>query len=121
MATVKSSLDKLSNKDTYSLLMFVLFKLKDVPTIAPLSQLVYLLDEENLIKLLKYFGGQTITFPTLDDLQETIFALSLYKKVVIDNIDYNISLKDIPSSVLNQVLSKYDDICKIMEDYSFVY
>ena len=121
MATVKNSLDKLSNKDTYSLLMFVLFKLKDVSTIAPLSQLVYLLDEDNLIKLLKYFGGQTVTFPTLDDLQDTIFALSLYKKVAIDNLDYDTALKEIPSSYINSVLNKYDDICKIMEDYSFVY
>ena len=120
MGTVKSSLDKLSNKDTYSLLMFVLFKLKDVPTIAPLSQLVYLLDEENLIKLLKYFGGQTITFPTLDDLQEVIYAFTLYKKVKIDNLSYEQSLKEIPANMLNSILNKYDDVCKIMEDYSFV-
>lgn len=120
MRNVKSSLDLLSKKDTYSLLMFVLFKLQLTPEMGVLSQLVYLLDEESLVKLLKYFGGQTITFPTVDELRLLIHTLTLYKRVDIDNENFNSCVDEIPQAIQKSVLEQYYKVKQIMEDYSFV-
>ena len=119
MNNVKSSLDTLSKTDTYSLLMFVLFKLNEDPELSVLSQLVYLLDEETIIKLLKYFGGQTITFPTVDELKILIHTLTLYKRVDIDGEDFYQCISDIPEPVKKSVLNQYNSVKTIMEDYSF--
>ena len=120
MRNVKSSLDTLSKMDTYSLLMFVLFRLQQVPETSVLSQLVYLLDEESLVKLLKYFGGQTVTFPTVEELRLLIHTLTLYKRVDIDNQDFTSCVDEIPQSLQSAVLAQYYQVKQIMEDYSFV-
>lgn len=117
---VKKSLDNLSRKDIYSLLMFVLFKSNEVPELATLSQLVYLLDEENFIKLIKYYSGQTIVIPTIDEFRELIHALVLYKDVVIDGIPFDKSIKSIPDELKDSVFSKFESIKSVMQEYSFV-
>ena len=118
--SVKKSLDKLSKKDIYSLLMFVLFKTNDVPELATLSQLIYLLDEDNFIKLIKYFGGQKIVVPTLSEVRELIYTLITYKLIEIDNINFEEAIKNIPDELKESVLSNYDKIKSIMLEYSFV-
>lgn len=120
MNSVKNSLDKLSTKDVQSMLMFVLFKLREIPEVAPLSQLVYLLDENSLIKLLKYFGGQTITFPTIEDLRILIHTLTLYKSVDIDHDDFDSKLAEVPSEILTPVTDLYNEVKDLMEEYVFV-
>lgn len=117
---VKRSLDNLVSKDVYSLLMFVLFKSSDVPELAVLSQLIYLLDEENFIKLIKYFGGQKIVVPTLDELRELIYCLTLYKSVEIDKKDFKLSLSLVPEELRDNVVSKFNGIKYIMKEYDFV-
>jgi len=59
----KASLDNLKLQDVYSLLLFALYRIKDVPDFAVLSELCYLLDGNNITRLLTYFAGKTITFP----------------------------------------------------------
>lgn len=100
--------------------MFVLFKASDVPELAILSQLVYLLDEENFIKLIKYFGGQKIVVPTLDELRELIYCLTLYKNVEIDKKDFKVSFSLIPEELRDSVALKYNGIKSIMKEYNFV-
>lgn len=117
---VRKTLDDLSLKDTYSLLMFVIFKLQSVPEMATLSQLVYLLDENTLIKLLKYYEGQTITIPKLKDLENLIYALSLYQSVDIEKQDINELLSKIPKSSSKDILDIYEKIKVIMQEYQFV-
>lgn len=118
--SVKSALDKLSNKDIYSLLMFVLFKVNEVPELAVLSQLIYLLDEDSFIKLLKYFGGQKIVIPTINDLRVLIHSLVMYKSIELDGLDFNSSFNNIPDELKEDVLYKYESIKNIMSEYSFV-
>lgn len=119
MSRVSNALDKLTLKDTYSMVMFVLFKCQDIPELAPLSQLIYLFDENTVIKLLKYFGGQTLTFPKIQDLETLIYTLTLYKQVEIDGNELDSSLELIPSEMRTTVMKMYNKVCDVMENYSF--
>lgn len=114
---VFTSLDKLTQPNVYSLLLFVLFKLSDLPETAPLSQLVYVLDKDNFIKLLKYFGGSTVTFPTIHELQVVIYCLTLYQSVNLGGSSLEEKMEEIPEVLREDVLSQYSQVVTIMEDY----
>lgn len=116
----KKDLDSLSSKDTYSLVMFVLFKLRSIPEYAILSQLVYLLDEKSFIKLLKYYAGETITIPTLEELEVIIKTLNLYHSVEIEGQDFDDALDNLDEEDQPKVKKVYNRVRKIMEKYSFV-
>lgn len=64
--------------DIYSLILFALFKLRDIPDYLVLSELVYILDKDSLLKLCEYFGGTTIHIPTIDELESLLYSLLLY-------------------------------------------
>ena len=89
MSRPKTELDNLRTKDIYSLIMFALFKLKDLPEYSALSELAYILDKENLLKLCEFFGGMTITIPTMQELESIVYSLVLYQYVNIDGMEYN--------------------------------
>lgn len=78
VARRKVELDTLRDKDIYSLVMFALFKLRDIPEYSSLSELAYVLDRENMLKLCEYFGGLTIRIPTIDELESILYSLVLY-------------------------------------------
>lgn len=120
--TVREELDKLKTTDIYSLLLFVLYKLNEVPEYSALSELAYILDKNNLLKLCEYFGGVTIKIPTVDDLEELVDCLLLYQYVNIDRIPYEEAVKQIgfPSSKLRRVKTNYNKICNILSEYTFV-
>ncbi len=80
----KEELAKLRDTDIYSLILFSLYKLKDIKEYSTLSELAYILDKESLLKLCQYFGGLTIKIPTISELETLVYALVLYQKVNID-------------------------------------
>lgn len=84
---IKNELEKLKQIDIWSLMLFVLYNFQSIPEYAALSELAYILDEKNLLKLCEYFGGQTIKIPTIDQLEETIYAMLLYQYIDIEKID----------------------------------
>lgn len=94
----------------------------DNPEYSSLSQLAYVLDRENLLNLCEYFGGQTITIPTMKELESLIYSLLLYQYVKIDKIDYDKAIELIghESCELRQVKKRYHALCKIMEKYTFI-
>jgi hypothetical protein len=49
-----------------------------VPDYMVLSELVYVLDKDNLLKLCEYFGGSTIKIPTIKELESIVYSLLLY-------------------------------------------
>ena len=65
---IKKNLNSLHLSDIYSLMLFVLFKVQDIPEYAVVSELCYLLDGANMTRLLTYLAGRTITFPTEAEL-----------------------------------------------------
>ena len=122
MASIKKELDKLKTVDVYSLLLFVLFKLRDIPEYSTLSELSYILDREGLLNMCEYFGGQTIAIPTVAELEGIVHALLLYQYVQLDGMSYTAAIKKLglESYKLRQVKKDYRRICEILENYEFI-
>ena len=64
--TIKEELNQLKETDVYSMLLFVLYKMRGIEEYSILSELAYILDKKNLLNLCEYFGGLTIKIPTID-------------------------------------------------------
>ena len=121
MMKIREELEKLKSVDIYSLLMFALFKLRDIPEYSTLSELVYLIDRENLLKLCEYFGGLTITIPTISELESLVYSLLLYQYVDIDNMKYDDAVDIIghKSCDLRKVKSDYLKMKGLLSKYDF--
>ena len=118
---IKEELEKLKTVDIYSLLMFALFKIRDIPEYSTLSELVYLIDKEDLLKLCEYFGGLTITIPTIEELESLIYSLLLYQYVDIEGMKYDDATELIgyKSSDLRKVKTDYTKLKGILMKYDF--
>lgn len=116
---VKKDLDRLSLKDTYSMMMFVLYKMRDIPQMAPLSQLVYILDEQSLLKVMKYFGGKTVTFPTVDEFKRLVEVLLIYDGVDMKGGKLSEHLPN-GDEDKTAVIELYSKVKEIMNEYEFV-
>ena len=118
---IKEELAKLKDIDVYSLMLFAMFKLRDIPEYAYLTDMVYILDKDRLFRLCEYVGGLTIKIPTIEELESIIYSLVLYQFVNIDGMDYDDAVKIIghKSSQLRQVKSDYVKICDILDRYDF--
>ena len=90
--SIKTELKKLKEVDIWSLMLFVLYNFQKIPEYSTLSELAYIVDEKTLLKLCEYFGGQTITIPTIDQLEETIYAMLLYQYTDIEHIPFDEAL-----------------------------
>lgn len=119
---IKAELLKLKQTDIYSLLLFALYKIQEIPEYSTLSELAFILDKDNILKLCEYFGGTTIKVPTIEELESLIYALVLYQYVKIDNIPYEKATEMIghKSNELRKVKSDYTKLCEILEKYDFV-
>lgn len=121
MGRIREELTKLKDVDVYSLILFVLFKARNVPELASLSELAYVLDKDNLLKLCEYFGGQTITIPTITELEELVYSLVLYQYVDIDGMPYEEAIKIIGHKrvELRTVKSNYTKLKQVLDTYQF--
>lgn len=119
--TIKEELQKLKTTDLFSLLLFVLYKIRDIDEYSTISELAYVLDKENLLNLCEYFGGLTIKVPTIDELESIINSLLLYQYINIDGYSYNDAVKKIgfESHQLRKIKKDYNKIVDILDDYSF--
>ena len=118
---ISSSLDKLKTADIYSLMLFVLYKLKDSEKYSTLSELSYLLDKDSLLKLCQYYGGLTITIPKISDLEKVLNGLLLFQQVDLENKDFDetISNFDMKKSERESLIDTYVEIKKTIENYRF--
>ena len=115
-------LDNLTVTDTYSLIMFALYKLRDNPKYSTLSELTYLVDRQSLLALIEYFGGLTITIPSANELRQLLNALMTYNAVNIEKTgDLNKIMKDFDKKGYDKakILEAYTVICDVMSNYSF--
>ena len=113
----KKEIQNLIKSDTYSLILFALFKLKDIPEYSGLSELIYLLDEQSLLSLCKYYGGLTIKIPTIEELETLIYALVLYEAVNLNNKDYNEALLELNCDNKEDVIDCYTSLIDILSEY----
>ena len=119
--SVKTSLDNLHLSDVYSLMLFILYKVQDIPDYATLSELCYLLDGSNINRLFTYFAGQTVTFPTREEMSILSNALLLYQYVQIDGMTYTDGaekLTGLTNSQRKQVLDLYLKLLPVMLEYN---
>jgi hypothetical protein len=118
--SIKEELNQLRTNDTYSLILFVLYKLRNVPEYSGVSELAYVLDESNFLNLCEYFGGLTITIPTVKEIKDIVDALLLYQYVDIDGVEYNEAIESIgfDSSQLRHVKKIYRNIKEIIKEYN---
>ena len=121
MMTIKTNLDTLKKKDIYSLMLFVLYKFKDVPEYSTLSELTYVLDTNNLLRLCELYGGTTITIPTIQEMEEILNALLLYQKVNLEHNDINEVLESFQLTLneKRKLLKIYEELCDVLKNYTF--
>lgn len=93
--TIKEQLQKLHEPDLWSLLLFVLFKIKDIPEYSSISELAYILDRKNMLKLCEYFGGSTIQIPTIEEVETMVYGLLVYQYVNIDGMQLDKALASV--------------------------
>lgn len=115
----KNNFNDLKDEDIYSLSMFALYKLSDMPEYSPISELPYILDKENMLKFCQYFGGTTIKVPTIEEIHSLMYLLLLYQYVNIEKIPYSEAIKMInyQPTQLDTVKSAYKKLCKVLQDY----
>jgi hypothetical protein len=112
---------KFKDKDTYSLAMFILYKLTNIPEYSINGELPYILDKKNLLNFCNYFGGRTIRVPTLTELYSIMNLILLYQYVKIDGMEYNEAISTIgyASSELKKVKAAFNALCKVLDKYDF--
>lgn len=118
---LKEELQKFKETDMYSLILFTLFKIKDIPEYSTLSELVYILDKDSLLKLCEYYGGLTIKIPTIEDLEGLVYSLVLYEAVDIKQQSFDEALKEIQQKYfdIKKVKSNYYAVKEVLAEYAF--
>ena len=118
--SISREMDLLKQDDVYSLVLFLLFQLKNDSKYSTLSELIYILGKEDLLKLCEYYGGMTIKIPTISELEYLIYCLT-YFKYVQENLSEDVIFKklNVTSTKFNQIKQEYLRIEQILKGYSF--
>lgn len=118
---IGTEVNNLTSNDIYSLMLFALYKLNDTSEYSSLSQLSYILDKENLLKLCQFYGGTTIYVPKIEELEDMLNALLMYQKVDIENMDIEEYLKQLKNKIGNTkyVQKNYGVVKDILKNYNF--
>lgn len=119
--SIKNKLNALNLSDIYSLILFILYKIQNVPEYQILSELCFLLDGANMTRLLAYYAGKTIKFPTKEEMTDVTSALLLYQYINIDGMSlseaqYKLGQKSETNK--ERILNLYLKILPIMKQYN---
>ena len=99
-------------------MLFILFKVQDIPEYAVTSELCYLLDGANMTRLLTYFAGRTVTFPTEAEMATVTNALLMYQYINIDGETFVAAqnkLGDLSKREKDKVTELYTQLLPIMK------
>ena len=120
-SNIEKKLNELQEDDIYSLILFALFKLKDIPEYSALRELSYIMDKNSLFNFLNYFGGTTIKVPTINELKILLYSLLLYEFVNLEHIEFNEAVKKLNQKEfqLKEIKKVYFKLCKILSKYNF--
>lgn len=121
MTRIIAALNTLNKNDMYSLLLFTLYKMKDDPKYSTLSELCYILDGSNLSKFLAYYGGMTLSVPTLKEMRALTQTLLLYQYVNIEGGDFKEALNVVCGNEFSheEIKSNYSKLLDILTEYDF--
>ena len=118
---IKKDLNNLHLSDIYSLMLFILFKVQEIPEYAVTSELCYLLDGANMTRLLTYFAGKTVTFPTEAEMTVVTNALLMYQYINIDGETFTAAqnkLGELSKKEKDAVTNLYVQLLPIMKQYN---
>lgn len=120
---VNERLNTLEKTDVYSLMLFTLYKLRDIPEYTALTELSYILDGSNLSKFLSFYGGMTLKIPTLKDMRLMIQALLLFQLVNLEEASLEEGLKVILNNnkefSRDELINAYDTLLLVSSKYEF--
>ena len=119
---IQDKIDSLSEDETYSTILFLLFKLKGIPDYLMLSELIFLIDNKSFLNLLKFWGGKTITLPTMYEFKTLTKALCVFKDINLKGEQKSEVLKNIEfSSELEKkdVIETYNKIVGELGKFEF--
>ena len=119
--TIKEELNNLKEVDVYSMLLFILYKMKDIDEYSLLSELAYVLDKQSLLNLCEYFGGMTLKIPTIDELESLLNSMMIYQYVELEGMSYDEAVAKVgfDSFDLRKVKKDYLKLMKLLDNYSF--
>lgn len=115
----KQYLDELNISQLYNFILFALYKLKHSPDYLALSELMFLLDKDSVLTLFEYYGGMTITIPTIDELQTVIKAMNIYIDVTFNKKDAESCLDNIAKNERGEVAKCYNMMEQLLSNYNF--
>lgn len=115
MKEIPINLDNLNKEDLFSVASALLYSLKGTPQYSTMSELFYILDYNNFIKLIKYFGGKTIKVPSSNEISEMMKILLLYQYREVEGYDWKecLNLVGVPESESQSARSKVNQLIKI--------
>lgn len=119
--SIKKNLNNLHLSDIYSLMLFILFKVQEIPEYAVTSELCYLLDGANMTRLLTYFAGKTVTFPTEAEMAIVTNALLMYQYINVDGETFTAAqnkLGELTGKEKDRVTELYVQLLPIMKQYN---
>lgn len=119
--STKNDINNLHLSDIYSLMLFVLFKVQEIPEYAVTSELCYLLDGANMTRLLTYFAGRTVKFPTESELTVVTNALLMYQYINLDGdtfVSAQNKLGKLSKKEMDKVTDLYVQLLPIMKQYN---
>ena len=102
-------------------MLFILFKVQEIPEYAVISELCYLLDGANMTRLLTYFAGRTVKFPTESELAVVTNALLMYQYVNLDGetfVSAQNKLGKLTKKEQDKVTELYVQLLPIMKQYN---
>jgi len=93
----------------FSTILYCLYKLGNNEKYSTLSELPFILDGNNLLSFLEFYGGKTISIPTKEELLNVISALKIYQNELNgQNVDLD--------NVSEKILEVYREIKKIQDE-----
>ena len=81
-----------TERDVFFLVQVALAQILNNPNLSTTAELFYFLDRTSLLNLLTYYGGQTITLPTKEEMLEALNYFTLYYYYEIKGLSFNEAL-----------------------------
>lgn len=121
MTDLENKLNDLKYEDIYTLILYALAELRNVPEYKTISEAAYVLDKKSLIAFFEYFGGMTIKVPTINDFKLVVNSLLLYEYINLEHLTMGQALREINDPNLSKadLQACYSKIVEVMSKYNF--
>ena len=117
MSMIPINLDNLKREDACSVATALLYSLRGTPQYSVISELFYILDYDNFIRFIRYFGGMEIRVPSSEELLDNMRSLLLYQYRIIDELEWSeaLSKAGYSESESSSAKMKLNHLIKLLE------